>query len=130
MTLNVTRKAMAEMGFCPSGRLFEAAACGVPILTDSWQGLESFYAPEEEILVCRETADVLSALERSKEQLLRMAQRARQRTLAEHTADHRAVELERILEDSHVGHNSGSRERQPYTAARVLEGTAAGGQPA
>jgi spore maturation protein CgeB len=36
LTLNVTRRAMAEMGYCPSGRLFEAAACGVPIVTDPW----------------------------------------------------------------------------------------------
>ncbi|MBE7158276.1 MAG: glycosyltransferase, partial [Rhodospirillales bacterium] len=42
MTLNVTRAAMADMGWCPSGRLFEAAACGVPILSDSWAGLDAF----------------------------------------------------------------------------------------
>jgi spore maturation protein CgeB len=129
MTLNVTRRAMAEMGYCPSGRLFEAAACGAPILTDKWEGLESFYTPKDQILVCRETEDVLNALELSEEELRRMARNARERTLAEHTADHRAIELERILEDSYVGHNPGSRERKPYTTARVLEGTAAGGQP-
>src|SRR6185369_8117440 len=50
MTLNITRAAMAEMGFCPSGRLFEAAACGAPILTDTWEGLDQFYTPGEEIL--------------------------------------------------------------------------------
>ena len=45
LTLNVTRQAMAAMGWCPSGRLFEAAACGVPILSDDWQGLEEFFTP-------------------------------------------------------------------------------------
>ena len=50
MTLNVTRAAMARMGFCPSGRLFEAAACGTPILSDAWDGLEQFFIPGEEIL--------------------------------------------------------------------------------
>ena len=54
MTLNVTRRAMAEMGYCPSGRLFEAAACGAPILSDAWEGLSEFYQPGKEILLCRE----------------------------------------------------------------------------
>ncbi|HCC57591.1 MAG TPA: glycosyltransferase [Solibacterales bacterium] len=44
-TLNITRRAMRAMGYCPSGRLFEAAACGVPILTDTWEGLEEFFTP-------------------------------------------------------------------------------------
>ena len=52
-TLNVTRRPMAEMGYCPSGRLFEAAACGTPILSDAWEGLDQFYRPGAEIVVCR-----------------------------------------------------------------------------
>ena len=51
LTLNVTRQAMAEMGWCPSGRLFEAAACGAPMLTDAWEGLDAFFEPGREILV-------------------------------------------------------------------------------
>jgi spore maturation protein CgeB len=51
LTLNVTRVAMAEMGWCPSGRLFEAAACGCAILSDQWEGLDAFFAPGREILV-------------------------------------------------------------------------------
>ena len=53
LTLNVTRAAMARMGWCPSGRLFEAAACGAPILTDAWDGLDTFFTPGDEILVAR-----------------------------------------------------------------------------
>src|SRR5690606_3616101 len=49
LTLNVTRQAMAAMGWCPSGRLFEAAACGTAILSDSWDGLDAFFAPGLEI---------------------------------------------------------------------------------
>jgi len=98
LTLNVTRRAMAEMGFCPSGRLFEAAACGVPILTDSWDGLDSFFAADEEILITRSTEDTLAALERPREELARIATAARERTLAEHTADRRALDLEAALE--------------------------------
>ncbi len=63
MTLNVTRAAMARMGHCPSGRLFEAASCGTPILTDAWDGLDAFFTPGEEILVARDTADAMAALD-------------------------------------------------------------------
>ncbi|HEX2242459.1 MAG TPA: glycosyltransferase [Gammaproteobacteria bacterium] len=98
LTLNVTRRAMAQAGYCPSGRLFEAAACGTPIVTDCWDGLESFFQPGEEILVARQTEDVLAALEMSDEQLARMAGRARQRAIEEHCARRRARQLEAILE--------------------------------
>jgi spore maturation protein CgeB len=91
---------MAEMGFCPSGRLFEAAACGVPILSDSWQGLETFFTPDEEILITRSADDTLRALERSRDELTRIAAAARERTLTEHTADRRALELEVALDSA------------------------------
>lgn len=100
MTLNVTRRAMADYGYCPSGRLFEAAACGVPVLTDVWEGLETFYRPGHEMLFCRTTDDVLRALESSKEELAAMAGAARERTLSAHTAAHRAIELESIMEEA------------------------------
>ncbi|MGE0527382.1 MAG: glycosyltransferase, partial [Bdellovibrionales bacterium] len=51
LTLNITREAMAHNGYCPSGRLFEAAACGAPILSDYWEGLDLFFEPGREILV-------------------------------------------------------------------------------
>jgi spore maturation protein CgeB len=98
LTLNVTRGAMAAMGWCPSGRLFEAAACGVPILTDAWPGLDAFFTPEAEILVAESTEDVLRALSESPGQLTEIARRARERTLDEHTAARRAVELVQALE--------------------------------
>ena len=53
LTLNVTRGAMAAMGYCPSGRLFEAAACGTAILSDSWHGLDAFFEPGREILLAQ-----------------------------------------------------------------------------
>lgn len=97
LTLNVTRGAMARTGYCPSARLFEAAACGVPILTDDWPGLEQFFTPGQEVLVARDTRDVLEALSLPREVLARVARAARERTLAEHTADVRATELVDIL---------------------------------
>lgn len=95
-TLNLTRGVMARYGYCPSGRLFEAAACGAPILSDRWDGLDCFFSPRNELL-CVETAnDVFAALERSDEELKRIAKLARERTLAEHTGDCRVRELESI----------------------------------
>lgn len=98
LTLNVTRKAMAEMGFCPSGRLFEAAACGVPVLTDTWDGLDTFFEPGVEILTARTRQDVVAALQRSDAELARVAAAGRERTLAQHTSKRRAADLERELE--------------------------------
>jgi spore maturation protein CgeB len=97
-TLNVTRGPMREFGFCPSGRLFEAAACGTPIISDAWEGLEQFFTPLEEIVVAEKAEDVLAALDRSAEDAAAMARRARERVLAAHTAERRAEELETILE--------------------------------
>jgi spore maturation protein CgeB len=98
-TLNVTRRAMVVNGWCPSGRLFEAAACGTPVISDAWAGLESFFTPGEEIVVARTTQDVVDALELSEGEVDRMALAAYERVLAQHTCEHRARELERMLED-------------------------------
>jgi spore maturation protein CgeB len=103
LTLNVTRRAMAEMGYCPSGRLFEAAACGAPILTDAWEGLEQFFVPGSEILMAHDTEDAIAALELGEAELGRIANAARERTLDEHTSAARARQLERILEEARNG---------------------------
>ena len=98
LTLNVTRRDMAAMGWCPSGRLFEAAACGVPILSDSWDGLDRFFTPDEEILIASDRGDVLAALDRSPAELARIAAAARARVLAEHSSQARARELVALIE--------------------------------
>ena len=98
MTLNVTRRAMAAYGYCPSGRLFEAAACGTPILTDGWEGLDTFFKPGAEILRVDTAADVLRALDMPDSQLASIAAAARARTLREHTARQRVAQLEAICE--------------------------------
>jgi spore maturation protein CgeB len=93
LTLNLTRAAMARFGHCPSARLFEAAACGAPLVSDAWEGLDRFFEPEREILVARTTDDVRRALALSDGAVAELARRARRRTAAHHTARHRAVEL-------------------------------------
>jgi len=97
LTLNITRADMAASGYCPSGRLFEAAACGTPVLSDSWPGLEQFFIPGEEILVAGSTADALAALDLPERKLIGIARAARERTLAQHTSTHRAQQLLDIL---------------------------------
>ena len=98
LTLNVTRPAMAVNGYCPSGRFFEAAACGVPVLSDRWEGLDAFFTPGSEVLEARSAADVVNALSLTDGELKRIGAAARQRALAQHTAAVRACELEIALE--------------------------------
>ena len=73
-------------------------ACEAPIATDSWDGLEAFFAPESELLVVRNADDVLSALGKSDAELKTIAKRARERVLAEHTSKHRTQDLLDLVE--------------------------------
>ena len=98
LTLNVTREPMARMGWCPSGRLFEAAACGVAILSDEWPGLDHFFQPGTEILTADTTERAMQALALPAGDLAAIARRARERTLDEHSARQRAAELVAALE--------------------------------
>jgi spore maturation protein CgeB len=100
LTLNITRGAMARMGYCPSGRLFEAAACGVAMISDEWAGLEEFFQPGTEIIVARSTDDVVAAMQLSTHELSEIAHAGRERVLNSHTAAHRAAELERIFDEA------------------------------
>jgi spore maturation protein CgeB len=100
ITLNVTRSAMAKMGWCPSGRLFEAAACGTPLLSDRWTGLDEFFQPGEEILLADRADDTLAALQLDNDQLSGIAGRARERTLDQHSSNKRAADLIELLEQA------------------------------
>ena len=97
LTLNVTRDTMKTMGWCPSGRLFEASACGTPIVSDNWDGLDEFFTPGEEILIAGSSEEAIAALELSDAELGRIASAARERTLAEHSSSRRAEQLEELL---------------------------------
>lgn len=94
-TQNITRADMIRMGYSPSVRLFEAAACGTPIISDYWEGLDTFFTFDEEILVSRSAADTLRFLrEMSEEERKALGERARTKVLRLHTAARRAEELE------------------------------------
>lgn len=97
-TLNVTRASMIAAGFTPSVRFFEAAACGTPVISDFWQGIETFFKPDEEILISHSPDETLIYLEEISElDRRRIGYRARERVLAKHTARHRAEELENYV---------------------------------
>lgn len=93
VTLNITRPAVAARGYCPSGRLFEAAACAAPIISDAWEGLDTFFVPDREILIARHADDVARALSLGEPALRGIGEAAKARVLAEHSALHRAGEL-------------------------------------
>jgi spore maturation protein CgeB len=94
-TLNVTRAQMREAGWSPSVRLFEAAACGVPVISDRWEGLDRIFSEGEEILIADSGEDVIRFLsEVGEEEREAIGSRARQRVLAEHTAERRCEQLE------------------------------------
>jgi spore maturation protein CgeB len=93
--LNVTGTEIIDAGFSPNLRIFEAAACGTPIISDYWEDLESFFAPDEEILFARSAEEVLDYLRGIGEnERLRIGDNARRRILLEHSAEQRAIELE------------------------------------
>jgi spore maturation protein CgeB len=97
-TLNATRADMVRAGWSPSVRLFEAAACGTPIVSDWWEGLDAFFEPGREILVARTPHERLAAVrDTPEEERLRIGAAAREKVLAGHTAAHRAEALEAYL---------------------------------
>jgi spore maturation protein CgeB len=89
---------MVKSGYSPSVRLFEAAACGVPIISDRWSGIEHFFEPGREILLADRSEDVLAFLQHLEAAEVRaISERARTRVLREHTSKTRARQLSHYL---------------------------------
>ena len=123
-TLNITRANMVQSGFAPSVRLFEAAACGVPIISDRWPGLDNIFVPGEEILIADSCAHVVHILqELPEERRLAIASAVRARVMREHTADVRARQLEHYYQEAVESRtnrvNSRSQLRRPKIGAAV-----------
>lgn len=122
-TLNATRRDMRTLGFSPSVRLFEAAACGTPIISDRWPGLETIFEPSSEILIASEPNEVVEILRDMPEERRRaIAENARKRVLADHTSEHRAQQLEAYyLEASARRHRKSKRlpEIRPVQVAEL-----------
>jgi spore maturation protein CgeB len=116
-TLNLTRAAMKAAGHSPSVRLFEAAACATPIISDEWVGLGEFFVPGEEILIARSSEDVARLLAQLTPDAARaLGRRARRRVLAAHTARHRAETIERDVADARA--DQGDRAMSTRNVAR------------
>jgi spore maturation protein CgeB len=102
--LNVTRSSMAENGWSPPTRVFEAAGAGACLITDAWLGIEDFLAPGEEVLLARDGADVAAHVARlTPDDARRIGAAARERVLAEHTYARRAEQVEEILAGAMAG---------------------------
>jgi spore maturation protein CgeB len=94
-TMNITRADMIKAGYSPSVRLFEAAACGTPIISDYWDGIDSIFEIGTEILISRSANDTMNFLTSISEgERKQIGERARKKVLEQHTAAHRALELE------------------------------------
>jgi spore maturation protein CgeB len=101
MVLNVARDSMAENGFSPATRIFEAAGAAACIVTDEWLGLEEFLEPENEVLVARTSEDVVDVMRRyHPDDAQRIGQNARRRVLAHHTYAHRAQQIDLLFTGS------------------------------
>jgi spore maturation protein CgeB len=97
-TLDLMPPDTLALGYSPSARLFEAAACGTPVITEFWPGLDAFFTPDEEILVSHSADETMIYLEEiSEPDRRRMGYRARERVLSSHTTRHRAAELESYI---------------------------------
>lgn len=109
-TLNLTRADMRRAGYSPSVRLFEAAACGTPIISDDWVGLGDVLEPGKEILIAHSADDVTDYLQNvSDEEARNIAEAARERVCAEHSSAHRAAELESYLVAARTSANHPAR---------------------
>lgn len=96
--LNVARDSMADVGFSPATRVFEAAGAGACLITDAWEGVELFLSPGEEVLVARDGQDVAAQLAAlTPERARAIGEAARQRVLSEHTYARRAAEVDGLL---------------------------------
>jgi spore maturation protein CgeB len=116
-TLNITRSNMKSLGFSPSVRLFEAAACGIPVISDNWPGIETIFSPGTEILIARDPRDVMQILQEMPEhRRLTIASNARARLLREHTPRHRARQLEAYYHEA-MAHRQSIRS----TGRRLIE---------
>ncbi|MBO0709824.1 MAG: glycosyltransferase [Acetobacteraceae bacterium] len=98
-TLNLTRAEMAAAGYSPSVRLFEAAACASPIISDGWTGLEALFCLDREIIVADSPDAVLATLALPEPHRLAIGRAGRERVIAAHTGPHRACQLERLILD-------------------------------
>ena len=116
-TLNVTRVDMVAAGWSPSVRLFEAAACATPVMSDDWEGIDSLFEPASEIILAESSDDVVDLLTSGVDPSA-IGRAAREKVLSGHTAAHRASELERAIEEAAAAKASGANVREHQVKPR------------
>lgn len=120
--LVISRPEAAQLGFTPSARLFEAAACGLPVVTDAWSGLETLLAPGREVLAVSGAAEVAAILaDMPEERRAEIAAAGRKRVLADHTAERRVADLETYLAEV-VARRRVQPRRPAVALARAMSG--------
>jgi nucleoside-diphosphate-sugar epimerase/spore maturation protein CgeB len=119
-TLNVTRTDMIAAGWSPSVRLFEAAACGVPVISDAWDGIDSLLLPGSEIVLASSSDEVVDLLQSASVDPAAIGAAARTRIMEGHTAAHRAAELERLIEDGRRAEARPNRERTGMRSDAII----------
>lgn len=98
--LNVARDSMADIGFSPATRVFEAAGAAACLITDAWEGIELFLKPDAEVLVARDGQDVVEHVRSlTPERARQIGDAALRRVLAEHTYAHRGAEVDAVLRE-------------------------------
>jgi spore maturation protein CgeB len=96
--LNVSRDSMARYGFSPATRVFEAAGAAACLITDEWEGIDTFFEPERELLVAADGDAVAEHVRRlTPDRARTIGAAALRRVLAEHTYGHRVEQLETLL---------------------------------
>jgi spore maturation protein CgeB len=96
--LNISRQSMADYGFSPATRVFEAAGAGACIITDHWEGIEHFFAPSSEIWVARDGDEVIKLMEWLDDtEAERTGKAAMKKVLEQHTYEQRAIQVDKIL---------------------------------
>ena len=116
MVLNINRDSMAQTGFSPPTRVFEAAGAGACLITDAWTGIETFFSPGDEILVASSAEEIVTLLRNTiAEKAAEIGTRMRERALRDHTYGLRARQVDEIL-------NSGQQGKRPMSdSSRPLQ---------
>src|SRR5206468_3589423 len=98
--LNIARNSMADIGFSPATRVFEAAGAAACLITDAWEGIELFLTPDEEVLVARDGQDVAEHVRTlTQERARSIGEAALKRVLSEHTYAHRGAQVDSLLRE-------------------------------
>src|SRR4029078_2354369 len=104
MVLNINRDSMADVGFSPPTRIFEAAGAGACLITDAWEGIDTFFAPDQEILIASSAEDVVAQLRNiPSEHAKAIGAKMRERALRDHTYAQRAAEVHAALSRDYAG---------------------------